>query len=87
MKRFAMRQWLIFCTLVALTGAAVSAQQAATPPAEKQPAAHADNSGLVSIAIPADFTTRTTEFVAELERITVQTDRAAKVVVNERTGQ
>ena len=53
---------------------------------EKQPAAHADNSGLVSIAIPADFTTRTTEFVAELERITVQTDRAAKVVVNERTG-
>ena len=42
MKRFAMRQWLIFCTLVALTGAAVSAQQAATPPAEKQPAAQQD---------------------------------------------
>jgi zinc protease len=42
MKRFAMRQWLVFCTLVALTGAAVSAQQAATPPAEKQPAAQQD---------------------------------------------
>ena len=42
MKRFAMRQWLIFCTLVALTGAAVSAQQAATPPAEKQPGAQQD---------------------------------------------
>ncbi len=53
---------------------------------DKIPAAHADNSGLVSITVPADFMTRTTEFIAELERITVQTDRAAKVVVNERTG-
>src|SRR5258708_31582513 len=54
--------------------------------AEKQPAAHADNSGLVSINIPPGYSSRTTEFVAELERITVQTDRTAKVVVNERTG-
>ena len=48
--------------------------------------ARAENSGLVSVAIPADFTTRATEFVAELERLQVQTDRQAKVVVNERTG-
>ncbi len=48
--------------------------------------AHADNSGLVSVAIPPDFAARTTEFVAELEALAVQTDRPAKVVINERTG-
>jgi flagellar P-ring protein FlgI len=53
---------------------------------EKEAIAHADNSGLVSVAIPADFSARTTEFIAELEALTVQTDRAAKVVINERTG-
>ena len=48
--------------------------------------AHADNSGRVTVAIPPDFSTRTTEFIAELEALTVQTDRPAKVVINERTG-
>jgi flagellar P-ring protein FlgI len=48
--------------------------------------AHADNSGMVSVAIPPDFSARTTEFIAELEALTVQTDRPAKVVINERTG-
>jgi flagellar P-ring protein precursor FlgI len=51
-----------------------------------QAIAHADNSGLVSVAIPAEFSKRTTEFIAELEALTVQTDRPAKVVINERTG-
>jgi flagellar P-ring protein precursor FlgI len=53
---------------------------------QTKPIAHADNSGLVSVAIPADFSTRTTEFIAELEGLSVQTDRLAKVVINERTG-
>jgi flagellar P-ring protein FlgI len=53
---------------------------------EAKPIAHADNSGLVSVAIPPDFAARTTEFVAELEALSVQTDRPAKVVINERTG-
>src|SRR5271170_7944879 len=48
--------------------------------------AHADNSGLVSVAIPASFSTHTAEFIAQLEALTVQTDRAAKVVINERSG-
>jgi zinc protease len=52
MKRFAMRQWLIFCTLVALTGAAVSAQQTATPPAEKQPAAQQDQKNGTGVVPP-----------------------------------
>ena len=48
--------------------------------------AHADNSGLVSVAIPAAFSAKPTEFIAELEALTVQTDRPARVVVNERSG-
>jgi len=48
--------------------------------------AHADNSALVSIAVPPNFSSRTAEFVAELESLTVETDRPAKVVINERTG-
>jgi flagellar P-ring protein precursor FlgI len=54
--------------------------------AEPKPIAHADNSGLVSVAIPASFSTHPTEFVAELEALTVKTDRPARVVINERTG-
>jgi len=53
---------------------------------EPSPIAHADNSGLVSVAIPTDFAKHTTEFIAELEALPVQTDRLAKVVINERTG-
>lgn len=48
--------------------------------------AHADNPALVSVAIPAKFHSQTTEFVAELETLTVETDRVAKIVINERTG-
>jgi len=48
--------------------------------------AKADNSGVVSVSIPEDFASRTMEFVAELERLQVQTDRPARVVINERTG-
>ena len=48
--------------------------------------AHADNSGVVSVQIPAKFAPRTTEFIAELETLMVESDRPARVVVNERTG-
>lgn len=54
--------------------------------ADAQAIAHADNSGLVSVTIPSRFATHTTEFIAELETLTVETDRPAKVVINERTG-
>jgi flagellar P-ring protein precursor FlgI len=50
------------------------------------PAAHAENSGLVSVAIPAEFASRSAEFLAELENVTVEPDRPARVVINERTG-
>ena len=52
------------------------------PPA----AARAENPGLISVAIPADYTARPTEFVAFLEDLEVEPDRPARVVINERTG-
>ncbi|HTR34832.1 MAG TPA: flagellar basal body P-ring protein FlgI [Bryobacteraceae bacterium] len=48
--------------------------------------AHADNSDLVRVLIPAKYSSNATQFIAELEGLTVQTDRPARVVVNERSG-
>jgi flagellar P-ring protein precursor FlgI len=48
--------------------------------------AHADNSGLVTVALAPQNATSSTEFVAELEAIEVEPDRLAKIVINERTG-
>ena len=48
--------------------------------------AHADNSALVSINVPPQFASRSIEFISELERLSVQPDQIARVVVNERTG-
>ena len=36
--------------------------------------------------IPAEFASRAIEFMAELENLTVEADRPARVVINERTG-
>jgi flagellar P-ring protein precursor FlgI len=51
-----------------------------------KPTAHADNAGLVSVSVPAEYSTRVTEFLSELENLVVETDRPARVVINERTG-
>jgi flagellar P-ring protein precursor FlgI len=48
--------------------------------------ADADNAGLVSVPIPSDFANRSAEFIAELESLMVEPDRAARVIINERTG-
>jgi flagellar P-ring protein precursor FlgI len=48
--------------------------------------AHAENSALISVAVPGEFQSRGAEFVAELEKLTVDADRPARVVINERTG-
>jgi flagellar P-ring protein precursor FlgI len=50
------------------------------------PTAHAENSGLVSVPVPAEYATKTTEFVSALENLVVEADRPARVVINERTG-
>jgi flagellar P-ring protein FlgI len=48
--------------------------------------ARAENSALVSVPIPAAFAARPIDFIAEMEALTVDADRPARVVVNERTG-
>ncbi len=50
------------------------------------PVARAENSALVSVTTPAYFQNRVIEFMAELENLTIEVDRPARVVVNERTG-
>jgi flagellar P-ring protein precursor FlgI len=48
--------------------------------------ARTENAGLVAVIIPAEFSTRSTEFLAELENLSVEADLPARVVINERTG-
>lgn len=48
--------------------------------------AKAESAGLVSISIPPEYAARTTEFISELESLSVEADRPARVVINERTG-
>lgn len=51
-----------------------------------QPTAHAPNSGHVDVQIPAAYAGRAVEFIAALEDLRVDVDRAAKIAINERTG-
>jgi len=46
----------------------------------------AENSALVSVRIPSPYAGRPTDFIADLESLTVDADQPAEVVVNERTG-
>jgi len=48
--------------------------------------AKAENSALVNVSVPEEFRGKPIEFIAELEVLTVEVDRAARVIVNERTG-
>jgi flagellar P-ring protein precursor FlgI len=50
------------------------------------PVARCENSALVGVEIPAAFSGRIVEFLAEVESLTVETDRKARVIINERTG-
>jgi flagellar P-ring protein precursor FlgI len=50
------------------------------------PVARPENSAVVSINVPPEFTSRVTEFVAGIEALEVDVDRAARVIINERTG-
>ena len=50
------------------------------------PPARAENGGVVTVNVPAGYSTRPVEFVAELEDIMVEPKRSSTIVVNERTG-
>ena len=52
----------------------------------KPPLAKPENSALVAVTIPPDYAARPVEFIAEVEALTVQADRPARVIINERTG-
>lgn len=53
---------------------------------EAKPVARAENAALIRVEIPTEFAERPIEFIAELEKLPVEADRPARVVVNERTG-
>jgi flagellar P-ring protein FlgI len=50
------------------------------------PVAQTANASLVKVSVPPAFASRTAEFIAEMEAVTVEADRTAKVIINERTG-
>jgi flagellar P-ring protein FlgI len=54
--------------------------------ASRQLVARAENAGLVVVTVPAAYSERRVEFLADVESISVEADLAAKVVINERTG-
>ncbi|HKW96635.1 MAG TPA: flagellar basal body P-ring protein FlgI [Bryobacteraceae bacterium] len=51
-----------------------------------EPVARAENAGMIAVSVPKPYASRATEFIAELENLSVPVDRPARVVVNERTG-
>ena len=50
------------------------------------PVARAESSGLLVVDVPPSYSTRTVEFISEMESLSVDADRPAKIVMNERTG-
>lgn len=51
-----------------------------------EPLARAESAGSVVVEVPKEFAGRTVEFVSLLENLTIEADRAARIVINERTG-
>lgn len=55
-------------------------------PSNDQTLAFAESSAVVNVTVPPQFKDRPPAFIAELERLEVEADRLARVVINERTG-
>jgi flagellar P-ring protein FlgI len=52
----------------------------------QQPVALAPNPGMVTVSVPDEVEGGPAAFVAELQALRIETDRVARIVVNERTG-
>ena len=52
----------------------------------KNSPARCESAGVVVVEIPPDWAARTVEFIAEMEILTLDPDRTARIVINERTG-
>jgi len=50
------------------------------------PAAKAESSAVVAVDLPASYTTRPVEFLADMEGLTIESDHRDRIVINERTG-
>jgi flagellar P-ring protein precursor FlgI len=50
------------------------------------PVAHAQDAAGITVSIPKQYSSRSTEFIAALESVSVDADRVARIVINERTG-
>ncbi len=50
------------------------------------PIARAESPGLLVVDVPPSYSTRTVEFISEMESLRVDADRPARIVINERTG-
>ena len=48
--------------------------------------AQAENAAVIRVKLPGEYSRNATSFVANMEQLTVETDRGAQIVVNERTG-
>jgi flagellar P-ring protein precursor FlgI len=48
--------------------------------------ASCESSGVVVVRLPDDWKNREVEFIAEIEGLTLETDRQNRIVINERTG-
>jgi flagellar P-ring protein precursor FlgI len=46
----------------------------------------AENSGSVRVTVPAEFKSREVQFISEMENLTLEVERRARIVLNERTG-
>jgi flagellar P-ring protein precursor FlgI len=55
-------------------------------PVPDKPLAEPETSATIRVDIPPDYANRVVEFIAGIESLQVQTDRPARVVINERTG-
>jgi flagellar P-ring protein precursor FlgI len=53
---------------------------------DQVPLARTEDSAAVAITIPPDYAQRPAEFIAEVERLTVEADSVERVVIDERTG-
>jgi flagellar P-ring protein precursor FlgI len=48
--------------------------------------AHAENAAMITVTLPAEYQKNTAGFVSDMEALTIEPDRDARIVVNERTG-
>lgn len=52
----------------------------------KEEIARCENAGALQLTVPASYQGKTVQFLAAVEAVTLQTDRRARIVINERTG-